>query len=132
MSDRPALDALVAGFGKTTGASAGTAAGRRHGECSAIGCRALVLPYVLFCDRCWLLVPSDLKRIVGKHHRPGKKPSAALERVLTQVLAELLEFKTTGHFKPRDGSFMWDDDPPAPVGVDVPLFPRGERNEGHE
>lgn len=132
MSGRPALDALVAGFGTSASASASAAAARRKGECSAIGCHALVLPYVLFCDRCWPLVPSDLKRIVEKHHRPGKKPSQVLERALTQVLAELLEYKTTGHFKPRDGSFMWDDEPSAPAGVDQPLFPEQVKPDAAE
>lgn len=82
-------------------------------ECAAVGCQALILPYALFCDRCWLLVPSDIKRIIEKHHRPGRRPSQPLERALTQALAELLEFKTTGHYTPRAGAFMWDDAPAA-------------------
>lgn len=126
MSENRALDELVAGFGKASSAGHGTPAHQRAGECLAVGCHARLLPFALFCDRCWPLVPSDLKRCIEKHHRPRKAPSKVLNKWLQMAMDELLELKTTGHHRPRNREFMWDDEPPAPVGVDVPLFPRDE------
>lgn len=123
MSERRALDELVAGFGKSSSAGHGTPAHQRKGECLAIGCHALLLPYALFCVECWQKCPSDLKRCIEKHHRPRKPPSKVLSKWLQMAMDELLELKMTGHYRPRDGEFMWDDEPQAPIGVDEPLFP---------
>jgi hypothetical protein len=82
-------------------------------ECHAVGCRALILPYALFCDECWRKCPSDLKRLIEKHHRPRRRPSKVLERWIAQAVKELLFLKRQGHYRPRDGSFQWDDDAPA-------------------
>lgn len=90
--------------------------------CRAVGCNALILPFALFCDRCWRVMPSDLKRLIEKHHRPNRRPSQVLEKWIAQAMAELLEFKTSGHFRPRPQLFDWDDTPPAPVEKDEPLF----------
>lgn len=84
-------------------------------ECAAVGCRALILPYALFCDECWLKTPSDLKRLIEKHHNPKRRPSKILERWIAQAVKELLYLKTEGHHRPRDGAFEWDDTPAALV-----------------
>lgn len=110
-----ALDDLIAGFGKSSGAPA------PH-TCAAVWCKALILPYALFCDECWRKCPSDLKRLIGKHHRPGKKPSQVLTKWVAQAVAELLYLKTEGHHIPRDGSFMWDDEPAAATAPSGDLF----------
>lgn len=92
-------------------------------QCHAIGCRALTLPFALFCDRCWLALPSDLKRIVEKHHRPNqRRPSKVLERALAMAVAELLVIQTTGRPTPRDRPFEWDDDAPASTETEPALL----------
>lgn len=91
------------------------------GECRAAGCFARVFPFALFCDRCWRAIPADIKRLIDKHHRPGKRASRKLEVGIEWAIADLLELKTTGRHIPTSRDFMWDDEPPALVGVDVPL-----------
>lgn len=82
--------------------------------CEAIDCRSIILPFALFCDRCWPLVPSDVKRIIERHHRPSNKHrSGVLQRALDQAVQELLSLKTQGHYLPRNGAFEWDDAPAA-------------------
>ena len=96
-------------------------------ECRAIGCRALLLPYGLFCERCWALVPSDLKRLIEKHHRPRHKPSRTLEKWIAQAMTEVLYIKTEGHPRPQTRTFEWDDPPPAtPASEPLPL----EKSDG--
>lgn len=92
-------------------------------ECRATACHARVLPYVLFCDRCWPAIPADIKRLIEKHHRPRKRASQLLEKFIAMAVADLLELRTTGRHIPTPAEFMWDDEPQAPVGVDEPLFP---------
>lgn len=94
-------------------------------NCRAIGCRALLLPYGLFCDRCWPIVPSDLRRLIEKHHRPRHRPSKILEKWIDQAVREVLYFKTEGHHPPRASSFEWDDESPAAVDESKPLLEIG-------
>lgn len=97
---------------------------RSPGQCSAIGCQALVLPFALFCDRCWPLVESDLARLIGKHHRPNKRPSKVLERYMALAVKELLYLRTEGHRRPRDAEFEWTEDEPTPSGEQLRLAER--------
>lgn len=90
-------------------------------QCRAIGCRALLLPFAVFCPRCWSLVPIDIRKLLEKHLRPRKRPSLVCQKWIDMAVAELLEFKTTGHYTPRSGTFMWDDEPPAPPEVEEKL-----------
>lgn len=94
-----------------------------NARCRAVGCQAWMLPWGLFCDRHWVLVPGDLKKLIEKHHRNRRRPSQVCQRFIDMAVKELLEFQTAGHFRPRDGEFEWDDAPPAPAGVDGELFP---------
>lgn len=91
--------------------------------CEVIGCRALILPYALFCDRCWPLIESDTRRIIEKHHRPNaRRLNAVTMRAVEQATREILYFRTNGHPVPRDRPFEWDDAPPAPAEEQLPLL----------
>lgn len=59
------------------------------------------------------MVPSDLKTLIAKHHRPGKRPSKVLEKWIKRAVAEVLSLQTDGHSL-RTGSFQWDDAAPVP------------------
>jgi hypothetical protein len=98
-----------------------TAKVREHATCLAVGCRALLLPFGLFCDQHWPMVPSDLARLIGKHHRPGRRPSKVLQWWLSQAVTEVLYVQTEGHARPSPGSFEWDDTPPAAAGAQLAL-----------
>lgn len=91
-------------------------------NCRAIGCRALLLPMGLFCDRHWAMVPSDLQRLIGKHHKGTRRPSRILERWLELAVKEVLYVQTEGHPRPTSASFEWDDAPPAAVDDEPKLL----------
>lgn len=88
-------------------------------QCRAIGCRAQLLPWGLFCDRHWYLIESDVRRLIEKHHRNRRRPSKICQAFIDQAVAELLELQTTGQRRPRDQAFMWSDDEPAPAPDDT-------------
>lgn len=85
------------------------------GQCRAIGCRQQLLPWGLFCDRHWHLIPTDIRKFIEKHHRNRQRPSKKCQYWIDQAVVELLELATTGKYRPRDGSFEWTDEPPAPA-----------------
>jgi hypothetical protein len=110
-----ALDKLLAGFGKKQES-------KHTRDCSAIGCQSRVFGFALFCSDCWSKCPSNLKRLIEKHHKPQRRPSKILTKWIDQARSELLYLKTSGHHRPRDGSFMWDEEPTPPAEVDGDLL----------
>ncbi len=110
-----ALDDLIAGFGKTTES-------KHTRDCAAIGCFERVFGYALFCPECWRKCPSDLRKLIEKHHRPGKRESKVLMKWIQQAIEELLFLRTEGHYSPRATSFMWDDAPAAASETSDALF----------
>lgn len=94
---------------------------RDNTRCRALGCRATLLPWGLFCDRHWHLVPLDLQRLIQKTHKNRNRPSKQCQFFIDQAVAELLEFATSGKYRPRDGSFEWSDEPPAKTETEEKL-----------
>ena len=80
----------------------------RGSTCRAIGCRALVLPCVVFCERHDAMLQSDVKIVLGKTFRLGRKvQSKVFDLTLARAREEILFAQTTGHRMPRDGDFEW-------------------------
>lgn len=76
-------------------------------QCAAIGCRALILPAQLLCETCDRLLQSDLKTILYRQYRPGRKQSQRFEATLRWAQEEILYAKMSGHRTPRDAEFEW-------------------------
>lgn len=79
----------------------------RQQTCNAIGCRALILPREVFCERHLVMLQSDIRKLVEKHYRPGKKPSALFREFLDRARVEILYYQTEGHRVPREADFEW-------------------------
>jgi len=75
--------------------------------CLAIGCRTTIPMEAQFCDRHAALLQDDIKRLLGKHYRPGKKQSAVFQRYLEMARQELLEAQHLGHRVPKPAEFEW-------------------------
>lgn len=82
----------------------------RAAECQAVGCRASILPTQCLCERHLHQLPSDVRRLLEKSFRPGRKPSERFHMALEHARRELLYVATKGHNVPRDRPFEWDDE----------------------
>lgn len=83
----------------------------RHGECNAIGCRALIISTEVLCARHVVMVESDTLRVLRKTYRPGQKYQSQVFRdTLDAARREILYYQTNGHKVPQDRPFEWDDD----------------------
>jgi hypothetical protein len=83
----------------------------RAQTCSAIGCQALVLSDQVFRARHLAMVKSDVRRLLERTFRPGKKPSARFKSALEHARREILFMATNSHHTPKDRPFEWDDAP---------------------
>lgn len=79
----------------------------RHQQCNAVGCRALILPTAVFCERHDRLLQSDVRTILGRQFRPGRKQSAVFNVTLERARSEILYAQTEGHKVPREADFDW-------------------------
>lgn len=79
----------------------------KHNVCNAISCRALVLPTQVFCERHDRMLQSDVRTILGRQFRPGRRQSLIFERTLERARNEILYAQTSGHRIPRDAEFQW-------------------------
>jgi hypothetical protein len=82
--------------------------------CRAIGCLALVLPAEIFCERHWVMVPSDVQRLVLAARNPGREKAGRLtkrcEHWVALAIDEILWVQTQGHRRQADTRFESDDD----------------------
>jgi len=66
-----------------------------------------------FCDRHWLMVPSDVKTILERKYRPTKVRSCdwtqPFERAIDQAVNEVLQVQLSGHRIPKATEFMFDE-----------------------
>lgn len=56
------------------------------------------------------MLQSDVRRILGRQFRPGRKQSQAFNRTLELARSEILYAQTEGHKVPREADFQWNDD----------------------
>lgn len=75
--------------------------------CLAIGCADFVDRGVLFCDRHDRMLHSDIRTLLLKKYRPGKKPSKVFEMHLAIAREEILFAQTAGYRMPREVNFEW-------------------------
>jgi hypothetical protein len=54
--------------------------------CQAIGCADFIPPTAVFCEKHDLMLQADIRTILGKHHRPGKKPTKLFTLMLDRAL----------------------------------------------
>jgi hypothetical protein len=78
-------------------------------ECHAIGCRALILPTQVFCEKHLAMLESDTRRVLDATFRPGKPTSKKFDVALAFAMNEILFFQTNGHRLPVNRDFEWDD-----------------------
>ena len=79
----------------------------RSHPCSAIACRALVLPAQIFCERHEGMLQSDIRTILYRKFRPGLKQTAVFNLHLETAQREILDYQTSGHRTPRPAEFEW-------------------------
>lgn len=75
--------------------------------CEAIGCAELVSEGQLFCERHDAMLQSDVKQILAKKWRPGRKPTKVFSVVLERARKEVLFCQQAGYRTPRDAEFEW-------------------------
>jgi len=79
----------------------------REHNCAAIGCRAVILPTELFCEQHDRMLQSDIRTILGRHYRPGRRHTKVCERALEQAQQEILFAQVAGYRLPREADFEW-------------------------
>lgn len=75
--------------------------------CHAIGCADFVDRAVLFCDKHDRMLQSDIRSLVHKHYRPGKKQSKLFDIHLETARQEILFCQSAGYRMPREAEFEW-------------------------
>lgn len=75
--------------------------------CEAIGCADFAPDGWLFCDRHDAMLQSDIKGILRRKYKPGRKPMKVFSVVLERAKQEVLFCQTAGYRTPRDAEFEW-------------------------
>jgi len=73
--------------------------------CRAVGCRARILKTEIFCARHLAMCQSDVRRVLERKFRPGRKQSHVFDVNLKLAVKEILYYQTEGHHVPRDVEF---------------------------
>lgn len=82
----------------------------RLNPCRAIGCAEVIPGDRVFCERHDRILHSDIRTILGKRFRPGRKQSHLFEVTLERALHEILYAQQNGHRVPRSSDFDFGDD----------------------
>lgn len=77
------------------------------GACNAIGCQARVPLLKVFCERHDAMLQSDVRTILYRQLRAGKRQSKVFEMTLGRAQEEILYAQTAGHRVPREAEFEW-------------------------
>lgn len=75
--------------------------------CNAVGCRALILPTDIFCQRHEDMLQSDIRAILHRQYRPGRKQTELFDINLAVARDEILYAQMEGHRAPRATEFEW-------------------------
>lgn len=77
------------------------------GDCYAIGCRARVLPTIVFCEKHAAMVQSDTLKVLDRTFKGRRKPSQVFEVALAIAQQEIVFCQTYGYRMPAQSGFEW-------------------------